>query len=309
MPKSSSEQVTDRVLRLAAYIAHERVFTLDKATIDVEGYGEALRNPDGSLRSDAKGYDALRSRFRRDLEILRAEFGIEAPYDSEAARYELRPPFFTPSERRALIAAAGAVVITLEGETDADPEVLGSAVDDDRAEVFLTVTPDALSLLKAQRAGSPVTFTYRGKARVLEPWAVGTWRRHWYVVGNEKQAGPARRFRIDRITDLEVTDGHFDIPPDFDSDAAFDMDPNAWGDDPRVTVRIEVDAEFADRLADAIGGEVISHAQPKAIVEAESTNRDALTDRLLELGPRARLVDPPEVVAEIVGLVRAMAAR
>ena len=76
-----------------------------------------------------------------------------------------------------------------------------------------------------------------------------------------------------------------------------------------MTVRIEVDAEFADRLADAIGGEVISHAQPKAIVEAESTNRDALIDRLLELGPRARLVDPPEVVAEIVGLVRAMAAR
>ena len=92
MPKSSSEQVTDRVLRLAAYIAHERVFTLDKATIDVEGYGEAVRNPDGSLRSDAKGYDALRSRFRRDLEILRAEFGIEAPYDSEAADYELSTP-------------------------------------------------------------------------------------------------------------------------------------------------------------------------------------------------------------------------
>ena len=101
MPKSSSEQVTDRVLRLAAYIADERVFTLDKATIDVEGYGEAARTPEGSLRSDAKGYDALRSRFRRDLEILRAEFGIEAPYDSEAAHYELRPPFFTPSERRA----------------------------------------------------------------------------------------------------------------------------------------------------------------------------------------------------------------
>ena len=98
------------------------------------------------------------------------------------------------------------------------------------------MTPDALTLLKAQRAGSPVTFTYRGKARVLEPWAVGTWRRHWYVVGNEAEAGPGRRFRIDRITDLAVTDGHFEVPPDFDSDAAFDMDPNAWGDDPRASL-------------------------------------------------------------------------
>ncbi len=144
---------------------------------------------------------------------------------------------------------------------------------------------------------------------MLEPWAVGTWRRHWYVVGNEAEAGPGRRFRIDRITDLAVTDGHFEVPPDFDSDAAFDMDPNAWGDDPRVTVRIEVDTEFADRLADAIGGEVISHAHPKAIIEAESANRDALIDRVLELGPRARVIDPPEVVAEVVAFVGAMAER
>ena len=74
-------------------------------------------------------------------------------------------------------------------------------------------------------------------------------------------------------------------------------------------MRIEVDTEFADRLADAIGGEVISHAHPKAIIEAESTNRDALIDRVLELGPRARVVDPPEVVAEVVAFVRAMAER
>ncbi len=132
MPRSSSEQVTDRILRLAAYIAQRRDFTLEQATTDVEGY------------DTDKGHEAVRTLFRRDLEVLRAEFGIEAPYDSDAAQYELRPAFFTPSERRALIAAAGAVVITLEGEGDTDPEALGSAVDDDRAEVFLTVTPDAL---------------------------------------------------------------------------------------------------------------------------------------------------------------------
>ena len=87
------------------------------------------------------------------------------------------------------------------------------------------------------------------------------------------------------------------------------MDPNVWGDDPRVTVRIEVDTEFADRLADAIGGEVISHTHPKAIIEAESANRDALIDRVLELGAPARVIDPPDVVAEVVAFVGAMAAR
>ena len=295
MPKSSSEEVTDRILRLAAYMALRRDFTLDQATTDVAGY-------------DAdKGHEALRTQFRRDLEVLRSQFGIEAPYDSDDARYELRPPFFNPRERLALIAAAGAVVITLEGERDADPEALGSAVDDDRAEVFLTVTSEALALLQAQRARTPVRFTYKGRRRHVEPWAVGTWRRHWYLAGNDLDGGPGRRFRIDRITDLEPTDGTFDIPADFDSDRAFDMDPNSWGRDARVLVRIEVEPEFADRLAEAVGGEVVSHGPPHAMVEVESANREALIDRLLEFGARARVVEPPEVVAEVVAFLRAMA--
>ncbi len=153
MPRSSSEQVTDRILRLAAYVEKRREFTLEQATTDVDGY------------DTDKGHEAVRTLFRRDLEVLRTEFGIEAPYDSDAGKYELQPPFFTPSERRALIAAAGAVVITLEGEGDTDPEALGSAVDDDRAEVFLTVTTDALTLLRAQQARTPVRFTYKDKAR------------------------------------------------------------------------------------------------------------------------------------------------
>ena len=294
MPKSSSAEVTDRILRLAAYMAQRREFTLEQATTDVEGYDAA------------KGHEALRTQFRRDLEWLRSEFGIEAPYDSDTARYELRPAFFSPKERLALIAAAGAVNITLEGEVDADPEALGSAVDDDRAEVFLTVTSEALALLQAQRARTPVRFTYKGKRRHVEPWAVGAWRRHWYLVGNDLDSGPGRRFRVDRITDLEPADGTFDVPASFDSDVAFDLDPNSWGQDPRVLVHIQVEPEFADRLAEAVGGEVVSHGPPTAVVEVESANRDALIDRLLEFGPRARVVDPPEVVAEVVAFLRAM---
>ena len=72
-------------------------------------------------------------------------------------------------------------------------------------------------------------------------------------------------------------------------------------------MRIEVEPAFADRLADAVGGEVLSHGGPWATVELESANRDASIDRLLELGPRARVVDPPEVVDEVLAFLRAMA--
>jgi hypothetical protein len=300
MPRSSSAQVTDRILRLAAYIDKRREFTLEQATTDVEGY----RTDD---KGQPKGHEAIRASFGRDLDVLRAEFGIEVRYDADRARYGLLAPFFMPAERRALIAAAGAVAITLEGEGDSDPEAIGAAVDDDRAEVFLTVTADALTLLEAQLARKPVRFTYKDKERHVEPWAVGTWRRHWYLVGNDRDGGPGRRFRVDRIGDLAVVDGAFEVPAEFDSESAFDMDPNSWGQDPRVRVRIEVEPAFADRLADAVGGEVMSHSAPAAIVEVDNANRDALIDRLLEFGPRARVVAPTEVVEQVLMFVRAMA--
>ena len=40
-------------------------------------------------------HEALRSTFRRDLEALKAAFGIEARYDAQEGRYELQPPFFS----------------------------------------------------------------------------------------------------------------------------------------------------------------------------------------------------------------------
>ena len=301
MPRSSSAQVTDRILRLAAYIDTRREFTLEQATTDVEGYRT-------DEKGQPKGHEAIRASFGRDLDVLRTEFGIEVRYDPDRSRYRLQAPFFVPAERRALIAAAGAVAITLEGEGDADPEAIGAAVDDDRAEVFLTVTADALTLLEAQLARRPVRFAYKDKERQVEPWAVGTWRRHWYLIGNDVDSGPGRRFRVDRIRDLALADGQFEIPADFDSETAFDMDPNSWGQDPRVRVTIEVEPAFADRLADAVGGEVMSHTSP-AIVEVDNANRDALIDRLLEFGPRARVVAPPEVVDGVVTFVRAMADR
>jgi hypothetical protein len=239
MPRNTSEQVTERVLALAAYMRHERTFTLDRATLDVPGYPDADRLGDGEkLDTTTQTYEALRSTFRRDLEALKTAFGIEAPYDSLEVRYQLRPAFFTPAERRALIAAAGAVAITFEAEPDGDPEVIGAAIGDDRAEVFLTVSATAFQLLQASQRRVPVRFVHKAKVRRLEPWLVGPWRRHWYVIGHDLDAGARRTYRIERISGVEMLEGTFEVPADFDRETALDMDPNRWGADPPVRVGV-----------------------------------------------------------------------
>ena len=64
---------------------------------------------------------------------------------------------------------------------------------------------------------------------------------------------------------------------------------------------------FAQRLADAVGGEITGEHSGRAVVEVDSTNRDALFDRVLELGTHVRIVSPPSVIDELCDRLRAMA--
>jgi len=304
----ASADVTQRVLDLAAYIAHERTFTLDRATLDVPGYSEVPRGAHGEfVDTSTPAHEALRSTFRRDLEALKAAFGIEARYDAQEARYELQPPFFSRAERRALIAASAAVEVSIEAERDHDPERLGAAVGDDEAEVFLEVTDTIRLLIGAAHRRRGVHFVYEGKFRRLQPWAVGMWRRHWYVVGHDRDVGDRRSFRIERISEVDLLDDEFEIPADFDRDAALDMDPNRWGTDPPLHIVLDVSVAFAPRLAYLVGGEITARQDDRATVETESKNHEALIDRLLELGTQVRIVSPPAVVADLCERLRQMA--
>lgn len=308
MPRTTSEQVTERVLALAAYMRHERTFTLDRATLDVPGYPDADRVSGGEkLDTNTPAYEALRSTFRRDLEALKTTFGIEAPYHPLRAEYELQSPFFSPAERLALVAAAAAVEVTLDGEGEEDPERWRASVDDE-AEVFLEVTDTIRKVIDASRRRQVVEFTYKDRDRRLEPWAVGAWRRHWYVVGGDLDVGAQRTYRIERITDLRMVADTFEVPSDFDRDSALDMNPNRWGTDPQLRVTLEADLAFAPRLADAVGGAITGERSGRAVVEVDSTNRDALFDRVLELGTHARISSPQSVVDELRARLRAMAA-
>ena len=304
----ASADVTQRVLDLAAYIGHERTFTLDRATLDVPGYSEVPRGAHGEfVDTSTPAHEALRSTFRRDLEALKTAFGIEARYDAQEARYELQPPFFSRAERRALIAASAAVEVSIEADPDHDPEPLGAAVGDDEAEVFLEVTDTIRLLIEAAHRRRGVHFVYDGKSRRLQPWAVGMWRRHWYVVGHDRDVGDRRTFRIERISEVHLLDDEFDVPDDFDRDTALDMDPNRWGTDPPLHIELDVSVAFAPRLAYLVGGEITHRDETRATVETESKNHEALIDRLLELGTQVRIVSPDTLVADLCARLREMA--
>ncbi len=63
----------------------------------------------------------------------------------------------------------------------------------------LDVTPGLAVLFDAVSRHAPVTFSYRGDVRHLDPYGVVLRFGHWYVVGHDRDRDAPRAFRVDRI--------------------------------------------------------------------------------------------------------------
>jgi predicted DNA-binding transcriptional regulator YafY len=302
----------ERILNLAAYLKERGSpgATLDDITRDVAGYDhDAARDADGELVSEGKEWEALRKKVRRDLEDLRAAWGIDTDYDEEEHRYRLRSAFFTARERAALIAAAATVAV--EGLHPGVGEV-GAGVDDLGTQMVLGVHPLVASLRAAIDERAPVHVEYEGRTRLLHPYALGLWRGRWYVAGWDPELDAMRRYRLDRIEDdgaLTRTGetGAYEIPEWFDRELAFDFDPNAWGRDPRLRARVRVERDHLPRFLDELGGEVVDILDGEPAVAFDVRHYESTRNRLLFFGTHAAVVPPPELVAIVHDHLAALA--
>lgn len=82
-------------------------------------------------------------------------------------------------------------------------------------------------LMQAMLDGNPVRILYKkyssevGEPLEVRPYALKEFARRWYLVGFAEQRQALRVYGLDRILSLEVLDGTFSMPPDFDVDELF----------------------------------------------------------------------------------------
>ena len=301
----------ERILRLAAFLDEHRVdLTLSAITANVPGYDEGNldRDASGEVIEGTRAWESVRKRLNRDFKDLEESFGIVVDFDTTSLRYELQKPFFTQQERRALISAAA--VVDVEGiDDDAAPSgELGTGVDEAGRRVVLRVHAHVVAMCDAIAARRAVEFLYHGSLRTLEPYAVGVWHNHWYLMGRERETDALRRYRLDRIDEtvgsdasvaIEVLDpsGCFDIPIDFDRSEVVRLDPNDWGSDPLVRARIRANTDYVPSLQREFGGFVIERNADHAIVEVDVRHYVSFLNRLLGFREHVLLLDPPELIA------------
>ena len=260
---------------------------------------------------------------------------VGIPVEASAGRYGgyfLRPGFrlppliFTEEE-------ASAVMIGLLGSAHLGLEVsaaaVGSAVskitrvmpDATRARVaalsdLLFVSDDddhprpdwnvIITASQAVHARQTVVMTYCSESgvttrREVEPYTLVTVRRRWYLIGYCRLRAALRSFRLDRITDLDVTGSSFQRPHDFDGRAYAAEHLQRFSGYLPYAVLFRTEAET---LRPRVRGVVARLTQTES-----GTRMDASTDDfayearwLMGIGVPFRVVTPDALRREVVAL-------
>ena len=264
------------------------------------------------------------------MEIEVSETSVRAFLPAEFAR----PRPLTPAEGFAVAASARLLLAVPGSDDDALRRALAKldAALGVRAAVGLDV--DAPGLLGAVReateSGGPVEIEYLSGSRdelttrVVDPVQVTTIDGHWYLDGFCHRAGDMRRFRVDRIGAAALVDGRpaaeVAAPsPVADGDGgtgSAGFEPFVPGPDARK-VRLSVDPSTRVSVIELVP---VPESVPVRTVTRDADGRitDVVLDvagmawferLLLQLGPAARVVRPPELTGLAAEAARRVLAR
>ena len=237
------------------------------------------------------------------MEILVDQDEVVAHLGPELAR----PRRLTPAEGFALAASAQAIAAV----PGADPDgVLASALaklqavlgERHRLQVDVPEPPALAAVRQALHQHRQLHLRYLSGSsdelteRDVDPWSVTFAEGRWYLDGHCHRAGGRRRFRVDRIVDVTVTDRPVLAaePPATDDDRAAAQPPFVAGPD-TVAVRLAVEPSAA-WVADAVP--VLDRHQGddgRLQLTLAVTSTVWFGRLLLRLGPDAQVLDPPEL--------------
>ncbi len=302
-------QRLERLINLvAALLDADQPLTADDLRHRLPGYAES----DGSFRRA----------FERDKEALR-DLGIPVMVEPVGAAdlgvlgyripkedYYLRDPGLAPDELAAMNLAASAV--RLDGASGVEALwKLGGEVAEEGPAPAVAALPGAAHLapiFAAISARRQLAFTYRGRARRVDPWRLSFRNGHWYLAGLDHDAAEERMFRLDRIESAVEATGEAGA---FERPAHSGTQPPPWemGVEPALTARLLVDAGQAAWAASHVGSDAVDAWRPdgSVVLAVRVTNRDAFRSFVLGFLDHAEVLGPPELRADMVGWLEGLA--
>lgn len=300
----------------------------------------AAREGGASISALAEDLGVPEERIVRDLgEVLTREPPLGEPVDVDLSiqgdrvtawtRGEFRRPVkLSPGEALAL--ALGLRVLgreagperaarfaELAGRLDAELAAMpaGAATAGWEVETVDASGGRLLALLRdATRTRRPCRLEYlkpdsvEPEPRAVHPYVMVYASGHWYVLGEDPEAGGIRAFRLDRILEAAVEEGAYEVPPDFDAGDWIEGG-GVFLADTRLEARVRYSLRVAPWIREADRpGEIEREEEPGGalVVRHRVADPGWLVRHVLAYGPEAELLEPAEMralVAERVALL------
>lgn len=299
-----------RLWNLAGILAQTRT------PLTLRDINEKLRLAGSELVYPLDGDGAAgRRAFERDKADLERH-GIRItrhPMPDGGTGYRILPEDFqlpdlglTPEEATALNLAVNAS----RGPGGGDLALKLGGITDAPVAVSLAPVPAPLeAVLDAQARRRRIRFGYRDRTgtpsvRVVDPWAVVSRQRYWYLVGWDVDRDGRRVFRVDRFTGPPEVEGPMGHPPPggFDPRGVLPADPKELEIDEPAEAEVRVDAELAPVVETQLGADAVveRHGDGAVTVRVRVGFRDAFRSWVLGLGHHAEVVAPAELRADLV---------
>ena len=298
----------ERILNvLAILLDTNRFLSRFEITSSVAGY------PDSDV--------ACRRTFERDKETLRAmgvpiitqmlADGVDTGYRVRPGDYYLADLQLSDVEASALQLAVSAVALDSHAGAGALLKLSGARTTSAPLIAALPTVPALAAIFDAIRQRAELHFSYRGKARRVQPWALRSERGRWYLIAYDPGVAERRTFRADRIDDIPSVHnaGTVEIPGEgtYDTsigDASWDI-----GGGEAQDVCVVFDAPHHLGALERLGAEATM--QPlddgRFAVRFSATSLGAVRSFVLGFLEHAEVIEPVELRASMIEWLQSIA--
>lgn len=228
------------------------------------------------------------------IEVVVHDDGVVTVFDQGLFTQPLQ---LTPTEGFAVLAAGRALLAT-PGADDTGPLASALGKLEQALGGGLAVDIDAPEHLDAVRAAAAehrtVAITYYSAWRDLvaerriDPWLVHAADGRWYVEAFDHSSRERRRFRVDRIHDLSVTDDRFEPVAVDPPDTLFSR-----VDSRRVVLAVPRSARWIAETYDVVEQDDMEDGRLRLVLDV--AGETWLERLLLRVGPEAEILEPADL--------------
>lgn len=172
-------------------------------------------------------------------------------------------------------------------------------------------TENLLGLLHAVNNRLQITFSYQKfwennpSQRTVEPYLLKEFKHRWYVVAMDTKINRVRTFALDRLTELEISSKHFQIPIDFDTVKYFKhcfgiVTPNE-GDKPEEVLLSfdKFQGKYIKSLPFHQSQTIVTDNDDELVIKLNIYITHDFVMEILSYGERVKVIKPLQLINEL----------